>query len=82
MSPLQAWVDGMYKLWPNATADKPLQADYEPYDIPTPTVTIGNIVPELSPAVGPASISLQCAAGRNYGLGALKNASLAQMASS
>ncbi|KAK2076837.1 hypothetical protein QBZ16_005063 [Prototheca wickerhamii] len=56
---MQAWVDGVYKLWPNATADKPIQADYEPYAAPLPTITIGNIVPELSPAVGPASISIQ-----------------------
>ena len=60
--PLQAWVEGMYELWPNATAEKPIQVDYEPYNSPTPTITIGNIVPELSPAVGPASISIQCVA--------------------
>ncbi|KAK2076834.1 hypothetical protein QBZ16_005060 [Prototheca wickerhamii] len=55
----RAWVEGMYRLWPNATADKPIQADYEPYAVPLPTITIGNIVPELSPAVGPATISIQ-----------------------
>ena len=62
MRPLQAWVEGMYELWPNATAEEPIQVDYEPYAAPLPTITIGNIVPELSPAVGPASISIQCVA--------------------
>ena len=56
--PFQAWIDGLYELWPGSSPDVPMQTDYEPLSSPVPTITIGNIVPELSPAVGPASISI------------------------
>ena len=48
----------MYKLWPGAEPDEPMFADYEPYTAPSPTVTIGNLVPEVTPATGPAVISV------------------------
>ncbi|KAK2076840.1 hypothetical protein QBZ16_005066 [Prototheca wickerhamii] len=54
----RAWIDGLYKLWPGSRPGDPMQTDYEPYAAPLPTIAIGNIVPELSPAVGPASISI------------------------
>ena len=57
---VQAWIDGLYKLWPGSRPDDPMQTDYKPYAAPLPTIAIGNIVPELSPAVGPASISIAC----------------------
>lgn len=54
---LQAWVDGMYKLWEDGEPDEPMFADYSAYTAPIPTITIGNIVPDVTPATGPTAVS-------------------------
>lgn len=56
---LQAWLDGMNELW-NASIDYPMTTEYTNYSRALPTITIGNIVPEVNPLLGPAAFSLQC----------------------
>lgn len=58
---LQAWTRGMHKLWPDSSPDTPIMTDYEHYDAPTPTITVGNIVPDITPITGPTNISIQYA---------------------
>ncbi|KAL6774626.1 hypothetical protein ACKKBG_A25730 [Auxenochlorella protothecoides x Auxenochlorella symbiontica] len=55
----RAWVSGLYHLFDGATVDQPGSADYTTYSPPLPTLSIGNIVPEVNPTLGPAAISIQ-----------------------
>uniref|UniRef100_A0A1D2A3X2 Peptidase S1 domain-containing protein n=1 Tax=Auxenochlorella protothecoides TaxID=3075 RepID=A0A1D2A3X2_AUXPR len=55
----RAWISGLYHLFDGATVDQPGSADYTTYSPPLPTLSIGNIVPEVNPTLGPAAISIQ-----------------------
>ncbi|KFM22664.1 hypothetical protein F751_0460 [Auxenochlorella protothecoides] len=55
----RAWVSGLYHLFDGATVDQPGSAEYTNYSPPLPTLSIGNIVPEVNPILGPAAISIQ-----------------------
>ncbi|KAL6784394.1 hypothetical protein ACKKBF_B01615 [Auxenochlorella protothecoides x Auxenochlorella symbiontica] len=55
----RAWISGLYHLFDGATLDQPGSADYTTYSPPLPTLSIGNIVPEVNPSLGPAAISIQ-----------------------
>ncbi|KAL6774623.1 hypothetical protein ACKKBG_A25715 [Auxenochlorella protothecoides x Auxenochlorella symbiontica] len=62
----RAWVSGLYHLFDGATVDQPGSADYTTYSPPLPTLSIGNIVPEVNPTLGPAAISIQLQQAPQY----------------
>lgn len=53
----QAWIDGLYKAF-NGSVDVPGSGEWEYYTRPLPTITVGNIVPEVDPGLGSTSISV------------------------